>query len=79
MPRASRCGSRKSRFPVPTGTEVLVRVAGAGVCHTDLHVARTDRLRVRRPVTLGHEISGWVHAVAPEAEGTAQAAEGALR
>jgi propanol-preferring alcohol dehydrogenase len=56
-------------IPVPTGTEVLVRVAGAGVCHTDLHVARTDRLRVRRPVTLGHEISGWVHAVAPEAEG----------
>jgi len=56
-------------IPVPTGTAVLVKVAGAGVCHTDLHLARTDRLRVKRPVTLGHEISGWVHAAAPDAEG----------
>ena len=56
-------------IPVPAGSEVLVRVAGAGVCHTDLHVARTDRLRVQRPVTLGHEIAGWVHAAAPGAEG----------
>ena len=25
--------------PIPQGTEVRVRVAGCGVCHTDLHIA----------------------------------------
>jgi alcohol dehydrogenase, propanol-preferring len=53
--------------PEPSGDEVLIRVAGCGVCHTDLHVARTDRLRVSRPVTLGHEISGWLDAAGPQA------------
>jgi propanol-preferring alcohol dehydrogenase len=53
--------------PEPSGGEVRVRVAGCGVCHTDLHIARTDRLRVTRPVTLGHEIGGWVDAWGPEA------------
>jgi propanol-preferring alcohol dehydrogenase len=52
--------------PEPAGTEVRIRVAGCGVCHTDLHLARTDRVRVTRPVTLGHEIAGWVDAVGPE-------------
>jgi propanol-preferring alcohol dehydrogenase len=54
--------------PEPSGTEVRVRVAGCGVCHTDLHLARTDRLRVTRPVTLGHEIGGTVDALGPEAQ-----------
>jgi propanol-preferring alcohol dehydrogenase len=48
--------------PHPSGTEVRVRVAGCGVCHTDLHLARTDRLRITRPVTLGHEIGGTIDA-----------------
>ena len=51
--------------PVPQGTEVRIRVAGCGVCHTDLHIARTDRLRVTRPLTLGHEIAGWLDAAGP--------------
>jgi propanol-preferring alcohol dehydrogenase len=55
--------------PEPTGTEVRVRVAGCGVCHTDIHVARTDRLRVTRPVTLGHEIGGTIDAWGDEAAG----------
>ena len=54
-------------LPEPTGAEVRVKVAGCGVCHTDLHIARTDRLRVTRPVTLGHEIGGWVDAAGAEA------------
>jgi propanol-preferring alcohol dehydrogenase len=54
-------------IPEPTGTEVRLRVAGCGVCHTDLHLARTDRLRVTRPLTLGHEIAGWVDAAGPDA------------
>lgn len=53
--------------PQPSGTEVRLRVAGCGVCHTDLHLARTDRLRITRPVTLGHEIGGRVDAWGPEA------------
>src|SRR5918995_6407199 len=57
-------------IPDPVGTEVRVRVAGCGVCHTDLHIARTDRLRVSRPVTLGHEIAGWVDAAGPKAAAT---------
>jgi propanol-preferring alcohol dehydrogenase len=53
--------------PEPTGAEVRVKVAGCGVCHTDLHIARTDRLRVSRPLTLGHEIGGWLDAAGPDA------------
>ncbi|HEY8178044.1 MAG TPA: alcohol dehydrogenase catalytic domain-containing protein [Candidatus Limnocylindria bacterium] len=55
--------------PIPQGAEVRIRVAGCGVCHTDLHIARTDRLRVTRPVTLGHEIAGWLDAAGPQAAG----------
>jgi alcohol dehydrogenase, propanol-preferring len=54
-------------IPEPSGTQVRVRVAGCGVCHTDLHLARTDRLRISRPLTLGHEVAGWVDAAGPEA------------
>ncbi|MDQ3345182.1 MAG: alcohol dehydrogenase catalytic domain-containing protein, partial [Chloroflexota bacterium] len=25
-------------IPEPTGTEIRIRVAGCGVCHTDLHI-----------------------------------------
>ena len=52
-------------IPKPKGTEILVRVGGCGVCHTDLHIARTDRMLVNRPLTLGHEVAGWVEAVGP--------------
>ncbi|HSM38074.1 MAG TPA: alcohol dehydrogenase catalytic domain-containing protein [Candidatus Limnocylindrales bacterium] len=53
--------------PEPTGSQVRVRVAACGVCHTDLHLARTDRLRIRRPVTLGHEVGGTIDAWGPDA------------
>jgi propanol-preferring alcohol dehydrogenase len=53
----------------PAGTEVRVRVAGCGVCHTDLHVVDGVQPRVELPVTLGHEVAGWVDAVGPAAEG----------
>ncbi len=49
-------------LPEPTRTEIRVRVAGCGVCHTDLHIARTSRIRVERPITLGHEVAGWIDA-----------------
>ena len=49
-------------IPKPRGTEVRIKVAGCGVCHSDVYAARTDRLRVTRPVTLGHEVGGWIDA-----------------
>ncbi|HJO72026.1 MAG TPA: alcohol dehydrogenase [Rhodospirillales bacterium] len=67
--------------PEPTGTEVLMRVHGCGVCHSDLHiwdgyfdlgggnkVMVIDR-GMKMPFTLGHEIVGEVVALGPEAEG----------
>ena len=49
--------------PKPGIGEVLLRVAGAGVCHSDLHILDgLDAQALRHlPVILGHEISGWVH------------------
>ena len=44
-----------------------LRVAGCGVCHTDLHIARGEMTRVALPVTLGHEVSGWIDAWGPDA------------
>lgn len=48
-------------LPVPRDGEVLVRVAGCGVCHTDIGFWR-DGVKTRHPLplTLGHEISGTV-------------------
>ena len=52
-------------MPDPAGTEVRVRVAGCGVCHTDLHVVDGIQTRVELPVTLGHEVAGWIDAIGP--------------
>jgi propanol-preferring alcohol dehydrogenase len=53
--------------PDPTGTEVRVRVAACGVCHTDLHIVDGTQTRVELPLTLGHEVSGHVDAAGPDA------------
>lgn len=66
-------------IPSPTGTQVVVKVTHAGVCHSDLHFAQgfydlgggnkfyvKDR-GVQLPIALGHEILGQVHAVGPDA------------
>ncbi len=55
-------------IPVPSGTEVRVRVAGCGLCRTDLHILAGTQPRVTPPITLGHEIAGWVDAVGPGAD-----------
>ena len=46
----------------PRADEVLVRIAGVGVCHTDL-VARDQALPVPLPIVLGHEGAGVVERV----------------
>ena len=47
----------------PQAGEVLVRVAAAGVCHSDLHLAEGHLGGRRWPIVLGHEGAGVVEAV----------------
>jgi S-(hydroxymethyl)glutathione dehydrogenase / alcohol dehydrogenase len=47
----------------PGPGEVLVRVAAAGVCHSDVHLADGHLGRERQPIVLGHEGAGTVEAV----------------
>ena len=54
--------------PEPSGMEVRIRVAGCGVCHTDLHVVDGTQTRVELPLTLGHEVAGWIDAVGTDAD-----------
>ena len=56
-------------LPEPGAGEVRVKVAGCGVCHTDLGFYY-DGVRTKSPLplTLGHEISGFVEAAGPGAE-----------
>jgi propanol-preferring alcohol dehydrogenase len=50
--------------PRPEAGEVLVRVQGAGFCHSDLHVISGEiPILPRMPLTLGHENAGVVAAV----------------
>ena len=42
--------------------QVLIKIGGAGVCHSDLHVMEED-LGFTPPFTLGHENAGWVAAL----------------
>ncbi|MHC5210689.1 MAG: 6-hydroxycyclohex-1-ene-1-carbonyl-CoA dehydrogenase [Planctomycetota bacterium] len=56
------------RDEVPGAGEVLVEIAGCGVCHTDLGFLY-DGVPTRHPLplTLGHEISGSVVEAGPDA------------
>ncbi|WP_326835514.1 NAD(P)-dependent alcohol dehydrogenase [Amycolatopsis rhabdoformis] len=60
---------RMSDVPEPEVTgphDVLVRIGGAGVCRTDLHILEgqwAEKSGVTLPYTIGHENAGWVQAV----------------
>ncbi|MCX2965230.1 NAD(P)-dependent alcohol dehydrogenase [Gordonia sp. Z-3] len=46
--------------------DVIVKIGGAGVCRTDLHILEgqwAEKSQVTLPYTIGHENAGWVHAV----------------
>lgn len=53
--------------PEPTGPwDVVVKIGGAGVCRTDLHILEgqwAEKSQVELPYTIGHENAGWVSAV----------------
>jgi len=46
--------------------DVIVKIGGAGVCRTDLHIIEgqwDSRMHTPLPYILGHENAGWVHEV----------------
>ncbi len=49
----------------PQGHEVLVKIAAAGTCHSDLHFLKGD-IPVPLPVVMGHEGAGIVEKVGPD-------------
>lgn len=67
--------------PQPQGSEVLVRVLAAGVCHSDIHIrhgyydmGNGKRLNMGErgaalPLTMGHETAGEIVAAGPDAQG----------
>ena len=56
-------------IPEPTlqgPLDVIVKVGGAGVCRTDLHIINGDWAEAQNPelpYVIGHENAGWVHAI----------------
>lgn len=69
-------------LPPLTGGEVRLRVIGAGVCHSDVHICEghynlgggktlSFADRIRFPRTLGHEVSGEVVEVGPSVKDVA--------
>jgi NAD+-dependent secondary alcohol dehydrogenase Adh1 len=60
-----------NELPQPTITgplDVIVKIGGAGVCRTDLHILEGQwaaKTGVGLPYTIGHENAGWVHEVGP--------------
>jgi NAD+-dependent secondary alcohol dehydrogenase Adh1 len=48
--------------------DVVVRIGGAGVCRTDLHIIEqqwAEKSQVTLPYTIGHENAGWVEEIGP--------------
>lgn len=85
MFQVCRCGEplqlNEKPTPRPAGTEVLLKIKAAGVCHSDLHIwdgyyelgggKRLQLLErgIKLPLTMGHENVGEVVAVGPDAKG----------
>jgi alcohol dehydrogenase, propanol-preferring len=63
---------REVPVPEPGPGQVLLKIGGAGACHSDLHLmdAPADRLQAL-PFTIGHENAGWVEKLGPGATGFA--------
>ena len=80
-----RCGEpmqfAETATPKPTGSEVVLKVLAAGVCHSDLHIWEgfydlghgkkllLQERGVKLPLTMGHENVGEVVAVGPRVRG----------
>ena len=70
MERAPGASLVEVQIPSPREDEVLVRVHGASICGTDLHIYEwnewADKRIPRLPMTFGHEVAGTVEAVGEE-------------
>ncbi|WNO76879.1 NAD(P)-dependent alcohol dehydrogenase [Streptomyces sp. AM8-1-1] len=63
---------REVPVPEPGPGQVLVKVGGAGACHSDLHLMEAPPERVGGlPFTIGHENAGWVETLGPGVTGFA--------
>src|SRR5580658_7139299 len=64
---------REVKVPEPGPGQVLIKIGGAGACHSDLHVleAPASKKPFKIPFTLGHENAGWVEKLGPGATGFA--------
>jgi D-arabinose 1-dehydrogenase-like Zn-dependent alcohol dehydrogenase len=78
----AECGAPLKLFerptPQPTGSEVLLRVLAAGICHSDIHIweghydlgggkkLKLTERGVKLPLTMGHETVGEVVALGPD-------------
>ena len=54
--------------------DVIVRIAGAGLCRTDIHIRDgwfAPAVPTELPLILGHENTGWVHEVGPAVDSVA--------
>ena len=62
MPKVSEVAEPKITGP----HDVIVRIGGAGLCRTDLHIIEgqwAEKSGVTLPYTLGHENAGWVQEI----------------
>jgi alcohol dehydrogenase, propanol-preferring len=58
--------------PEPGPGQVVIKVGGAGACHSDLHVMREFAAGMAPwgpPFVLGHEAAGWVHRTGGQVRG----------
>ncbi|MGI0047722.1 MAG: alcohol dehydrogenase [Nitrosotalea sp.] len=70
--------------PKPRGSQVLIKVQSAGVCHSDIHlweggyeglggqILKTTDRGVKYPLTPGHEVAGIIDSMGEEVEGFAK-------
>jgi propanol-preferring alcohol dehydrogenase len=65
---------REVPVPEPGPGEVLIKVGGAGACHSDLHLMEWPEgtMDFDLPFTLGHENAGWVEALGAGVKGLEQ-------
>ena len=60
---------REIDVPEPRAGQVLIKVAGAGACHSDLHLVERPPGGFALPFTLGHENAGWGRGARPRCGG----------
>jgi NAD+-dependent secondary alcohol dehydrogenase Adh1 len=59
---------------ISAGLDVIVKIGGAGVCRTDLHIIEGQwdaAMGTPLPYTLGHENAGWVQEIGSEVSNVA--------